>query len=125
MRASQRSNLHLPNILHSKFSGDKFTSLNKICESPQNIEECEASEAAENMAEDMELMEKRHKQELRELEGKVRALLKTAKKSNKAVIEAEAIQMGFDLKARHREELDNIPDLEGFSHDDAIHYICH
>jgi hypothetical protein len=69
------------------------------------------------MAEDMELMEKRHKQESRELEGKIRALLKTAKKSNKAVIEAEAVQMGFDLKARHREELDNIPDLEGFNYD--------
>ena len=51
-------------------------------------------------------MEMRHKQEMRELEGKIRALMKTAKKSNRAVVEAEAIRMGYDLKAKHAEEYD-------------------
>jgi hypothetical protein len=60
------------------------------------------------MAEGVSQMEVRHKQEIRELEGKVRALLKTAKKSNKAVVEAEAIRMGYDLKAKHAEELDSL-----------------
>ena len=57
-------------------------------------------------------MEIRHKQEVRELEGKVRALMKTAKKSNRAVVEAEAIRMGYDLKAKHTEEYDSLP-IEG------------
>lgn len=64
------------------------------------------------MAEGVSQMEVRHKQEMRELEGKVRALLKTAKKSNRAVVEAEAIRMGYDLKAKHAEEFDSLP-IEG------------
>ena len=36
--------------------------------------------------ESMEEMESRHKKETRENEGKIRALLKTAKKSNRAAI---------------------------------------
>jgi hypothetical protein len=64
------------------------------------------------MAEGVSQMEVRHKQEMRELEGKVRALLKTAKKSNRAVVEAEAIRMGYDLKAKHAEEFDLLP-IEG------------
>ena len=64
------------------------------------------------MAEGVSQMEVRHKQETRELEGKVRALLKTAKKSNRAVVEAEAIRMGYDLKAKHTEEVDSLP-IEG------------
>ena len=67
------------------------------------------------MAESMDLIEKRHKQEVRDLEGKVRALMKTAKKSNRAAIETEAIQMGYDLKARHLEELENPSNIEGAS----------
>jgi hypothetical protein len=64
------------------------------------------------MAEGVSQMEVRHKQETRELEGKVRALLKTAKKSNRAVVEAEAIRMGYDLKAKHAEEFDSLQ-IEG------------
>ena len=64
------------------------------------------------MAEGVSQMEVRHKQETRELEGKVRALLKTAKKSNRAVVEAEAIRMGYGLKAKHAEEVDSLP-IEG------------
>ena len=60
-------------------------------------------------------MEMRHKQEVRELEGKVRALMKTAKKSNRAVVEAEAIRMGYDLKAKHAEEYDSIPIEDGLT----------
>ena len=67
------------------------------------------------MAEGVSQMEVRHKQEMRELEGKVRALLKTAKKSNRAVIEAEAIRMGYDLKAKHAEEFDSLPTEGGLS----------
>ena len=73
---------------------------------------------AEAPKETLEELERRHKQEVRDLEGKVRALLKTAKKSNKAVVEAEAIQMQFDLKARHNEEYDALVDMEGLNLDD-------
>lgn len=58
-------------------------------------------------------MEMRHKQEMRELEGKIRALMKTAKKSNRAVVEAEAIRMGYDLKAKHAEEYESLPIEDG------------
>lgn len=60
-------------------------------------------------------MEMRHKQEMRELEGKIRALMKTAKKSNRAVVEAEAIRMGYDLKAKHTEEYDSLPTEGGLT----------
>jgi hypothetical protein len=65
------------------------------------------------MAENADLMAKRHKQELRDLDGKVRALLKTAKKSNRATVEAEAIRMGYELKARQTEESDLLSGDEG------------
>ena len=65
------------------------------------------------MAESLDSLEKRHKQEIRELDGKIRALLKSAKKSTKAVIEAEAIQMGYDLKAKQSEEYDLVANMEG------------
>ena len=65
------------------------------------------------MTEKIDSMEKRHKQEIRDLEGKVRALLKTAKKSTKAAVEAEAIQMGYDLKTRQKEEYELISSMEG------------
>ena len=67
------------------------------------------------MMEGASQMEMRHKQEVRELEGKVRALMKTAKKSNRAVVEAEAIRMGYDLKAKHAEEYDSIPIEDGLT----------
>lgn len=62
------------------------------------------------MNENGDEMMMRHKSELRDLEGKVRALLKTAKKSNKAEIEAEAIRMGYDLKAKQTVEWDSLSD---------------
>ena len=62
------------------------------------------------LAENGDAMASRHKSELRDLEGKIRALLKTAKKSNKSEIEAEAIRMGYDLKAQQTAELDGLCD---------------
>lgn len=56
--------------------------------------------------ETLDEMNSRHKKETREVEGKIRALLKTAKKSNRAQIETEAIKMEYDLKQRHRDEMD-------------------
>lgn len=56
----------------------------------------------ETMAE----LERRHKAEVRKLEGEVRALLKTAKKSTKAQIETQIIRMQYELKERHQDEYD-------------------
>lgn len=57
----------------------------------------------------------RHKSECRELEGKVRAMLKKAKKSNKAEVEAQTIQMDFDLKQKHRDEIEEFEEKHGES----------
>ena len=38
------------------------------------------------------------------MEGKIRAMLKTAKKNNKAELEAKGIQMENELKLKHKEE---------------------
>jgi len=54
----------------------------------------------------MEEIEARHERELAELQLQVKEMLKKAKKSEKAVMEAQAIQMQFDLKAKHREEIE-------------------
>jgi Skp family chaperone for outer membrane proteins len=51
-------------------------------------------------------IERRHEQERKELQEKVKGMLKGAKKSQKAQLEAEAIQLEFDLKAKHREEIE-------------------
>lgn len=48
----------------------------------------------------------RHKKEERELEGRIRALLKKASKKEKAATEAKSIQMKFDLKSKHNEEME-------------------
>ena len=54
----------------------------------------------------------RHDQEDRELDEKIRMMLKAAKKSEKEVAQAKAIQMRFDQKARHREEMEELEDSE-------------
>lgn len=56
-------------------------------------------------------MERRHKKELRELEGSIRGMLKGAKKAQKAELEAKAIQLEYDMKAKHREEEDALEEL--------------
>jgi hypothetical protein len=48
----------------------------------------------------------RHEREMQELADEIKNMLKTAKKSIRSQIEAQAVQMEFDLKAKHREEED-------------------
>lgn len=55
----------------------------------------------------MDLLEARQERELETLRQEMREKIKKAKKSEKAVMEAQAIQMEFDMKARHREELED------------------
>lgn len=54
----------------------------------------------------MDLLEARQERELDALRQEMREKIKKAKKSEKAVMEAQAIQMEFDMKARHREEME-------------------
>ena len=49
-------------------------------------------------------LDAKHRQETRKLEGELRALLKKAKKSEKKEAEAKAVQLEYDLKAKHRDE---------------------
>lgn len=71
----------------------------------------ECSVERETLAE----LEKRHKAEVRKLEGEVRALLKTAKKSTKVQIETQIIRMQYDLKERHQEEYEALESAGGES----------
>lgn len=54
------------------------------------------------------MMERRHQKEKEDLEAIIKVMLKGAKKSNKAQIEAQTIQMQYDLRARHNEEIDEM-----------------
>lgn len=76
-----------------------------------NAADAEQSPAAtmETMAE----LERRHKSEVRKLEGEVRALVKTAKKSTKAQIETQIIRMQYELKERHQDEYDALESAAG------------
>ncbi len=53
------------------------------------------------------MMEKRHQLEKLQLEETAKVMLKGAKKSAKAQIEHQIIQMQYDLKAKHMEEEDD------------------
>jgi len=53
-------------------------------------------------------LEERHEREIKELEMNSTAMLKAAKKSNKAQIEAQVIQMHYDLRAKHRDEIEEL-----------------
>jgi murein L,D-transpeptidase YcbB/YkuD len=64
------------------------------------------NDGSKPVTETLEEIERRQKAEVRKLEGESRALMKTAKKSTKAQIEAQIIQMQYDMKARHQEEMD-------------------
>lgn len=79
------------------------------------MSELVASQEMDNATEKetMAELEKRHKAEVRKLEGEVRALLKTAKKSTKAQIETQIIRMQYDLKERHQEEYDALESAGG------------
>lgn len=73
----------------------------------------DAEEELPKSVETLAELERRHKAEIRKLEGETRALLKTAKKSNRAQIEAQIIQMQYDLKSRHNEEIDALESSGG------------
>lgn len=60
-------------------------------------------------------MERRHKAEIRKLDGEVRALLKTAKKSTKTQIETQILRMQYDLKGRHQEEIEELESRPGMT----------
>ena len=50
----------------------------------------------------------RQENELKALALEIKAMVKAAKKSQRAEAEAKGIQMEFDLKARHRDEVDEL-----------------
>ena len=51
-------------------------------------------------------LERKHDSELEEYKLTCKLNLKNAKKSEKAVVESKNIQGEFDLRARHREEME-------------------
>lgn len=55
----------------------------------------------------------KHQEELLALQQQMKENIKKAKKSEKAQVEAQAIQMEFDMKARHREEVDVLEEAMG------------
>lgn len=79
-------------------------------------EEAALTEQAATTSESYHETIARHKREERDLEGKLRALVKCAKGAQKKIVETQVIQMQFDLRARHNDELDrfyeegNVPD---------------
>ena len=56
--------------------------------------------------------------EMRELEVTIKELLKSCKRGNKQsqMLEAQAIQMRFDMKAKHRNEVDELEEQLGGVH---------
>jgi hypothetical protein len=61
--------------------------------------------------ETMEVMERRHNRETRDMDGKIRALLKTAKKSTRLALDLQANQMSCNLREN---QIDEINDLEEY-----------
>ena len=61
----------------------------------------------------MDQLYARHDLEIKELKETSKQMLKSAKKSEKAVIESRIIQLEFDLKAKHREEEDELENQLG------------
>ena len=58
-------------------------------------------------------IEVRHKSEINDLEEKIKKILKLTKKSEKQIVEAQVVQMRFDIKARHMQEVDVIENFPG------------
>lgn len=79
----------------------------------EDIDAVEGGDSPARGQESLPEMERRHKAETRKLEGEVRALLKTAKKSTKAQIETQILRMQYDLKGRHQEEMDELENRSG------------
>ena len=60
------------------------------------------------MESSIEAMEKRHETEQAQLLITTKAMMKSAKKSEKTVVEARCIQMQYDLKANQSAEIDDL-----------------
>ena len=63
--------------------------------------------------ESLDEMESRHANETSALAESIKQMLKGSKKANKAQIEAQTIQMQYDLRAKHRDEMDLLEDSLG------------
>ena len=61
----------------------------------------------------MDEMFDRHDKELKELQTLTINTLKTAKKSEKQQLETKFVQMQFDLKAKHRDEINEFEEQNG------------
>lgn len=61
----------------------------------------------------MEELLQRHAQEVIELKETSKSLLKNAKKAEKGAVEAQVIQMEFNLKAKHRDEIEQLEEELG------------
>ena len=61
----------------------------------------------------MALLEEKHRREEEDLKIEIKALLKSAKKGKKAEIEAQAIQMEYDLRAKHMQEIEDFEENGG------------
>lgn len=57
--------------------------------------------------ESLEEMNRRHKKEIRDIEGKTRAMLKKAKKKELPKVEAEILKLQTDLKEKHLLEIES------------------
>lgn len=67
-----------------------------------------------------ENMDRRHDLEAQQLEEQIKGILKQAKKGDRAMLEAQIVQMRFDLRAKHREEVDSLVDSGGGGTDDDV-----
>jgi wyosine [tRNA(Phe)-imidazoG37] synthetase (radical SAM superfamily) len=81
--------------------------------------DCCAGKKVKEM-EDYVAMERRHQEELQQLQETTKAMLKAAKKSTRTSIETQVIQMGYDLKAKHREEMNELEERLGVDVVDSL-----
>jgi hypothetical protein len=61
----------------------------------------------------MDELLQRHESETKQLRETSKEMLKSAKKSERSAIEARIIQTEFDLKARHRDEIEELEEKLG------------
>ncbi len=55
----------------------------------------------------------RHKKESLELEEDIKNSLKSCKKSERAIIEAQSIQKKYNLQSKHKEEIEELEEKLG------------
>jgi hypothetical protein len=73
----------------------------------------ESSSEKESLSLSFDVLMQRQQMELKELEAESKKLLKAANKSNRAEVEARIIQMEYDLKAKHRDEEEELEERLG------------